>query len=312
MAKDFLKTAFGWEWLAVAALGAVDAMWAAQAGFHIVVGWSDGAQIASALAAAIVLRFFAMKRGGLTAEFFALFVAGTVVTCVLSYLCLSASGSLIDDALLKADRALGFDWLKVFHFVIGRPWLASAAATIYDSLIYQCLFLGIFLGLANRWRELREIFWIVFLATLLTDFGALLFPALGAYKAFGLESYGFYLPEMEHLRSGRDLSFVLSRMTGVVVFPSFHTTMALTMIYAFRRTGFVGWIVAVWNGLMLLTIPACGGHYLVDMFAGAAVMAVTTLAARFALGIGKREGASRRFATNAPSPVSVQTMEPSA
>ena len=62
------------------------------------------------------------------------------------------------------------------------------------------------------------------------------------------------------------------------------------MIYAFRRTGILGWFIAVWNGLMLLTIPFCGGHYLVDMFAGAAVMAVTTFGARTALRIGERHG----------------------
>jgi len=57
-----------------------------------------------------------------------------------------------------------------------------------------------------------------------------------------------------------------------VSFPSFHTTMALVYIYGFRRAGVIGWLVGALNALMLVAIPFFGGHYLVDMIAGAGVM----------------------------------------
>jgi membrane-associated phospholipid phosphatase len=67
-------------------------------------------------------------------------------------------------------------------------------------------------------------------------------------------------------------------MTGVICFPSFHTTMALASIYAFRRTGIIGICVAGINSAMLFAIPFVGGHYLVDMIAGAGVALVSIAA----------------------------------
>jgi len=60
-----------------------------------------------------------------------------------------------------------------------------------------------------------------------------------------------------------------------VTFPSFHTAMALTYIWGFRNTGPIGWGATLLNIVMLCAIPWIGGHYLVDMIAGAAVMLVS-------------------------------------
>ncbi len=49
---------------------------------------------------------------------------------------------------------------------------------------------------------------------------------------------------MERIR-GHVLNFALAKLTGVVSFPSFHTTMALAYVWGFRRTGAVGWMVGV-------------------------------------------------------------------
>jgi membrane-associated phospholipid phosphatase len=57
-----------------------------------------------------------------------------------------------------------------------------------------------------------------------------------------------------------------------VSFPSFHTAMSLAYVWGFRGTGPIGWAIAGLNLLMLCAIPWYGGHYLVDMIAGAATM----------------------------------------
>jgi membrane-associated phospholipid phosphatase len=46
--------------------------------------------------------------------------------------------------------------------------------------------------------------------------------------------------------------------------------MALLNIWGFRRTGVIGWAAAVLNILMVCATPWFGGHYLVDVLAGAA------------------------------------------
>jgi membrane-associated phospholipid phosphatase len=112
------------------------------------------------------------------------------------------------------------------------------------------------------------MFWLVAVAGVFTCSGAALFPAFGPFKTFGIDSE--FLPVMEQLRSG-NLHFALSKLTGVVSFPSFHTTMALLYIYGFRRAGAIGWMMAALNVAMMPAIPFFGGHYLVDMLAGGAV-----------------------------------------
>ena len=101
------------------------------------------------------------------------------------------------------------------------------------------------------------------------------------------------MPVMQHLLSGRDLSFGLAHMTGVVSFPSFHTSMALAYAWAFRKTGVIGAGVAALNLVMLCAVPYFGGHYLVDMIAGAAAMLLSLAAVKSAPALWARlSGAS--------------------
>jgi membrane-associated phospholipid phosphatase len=77
----------------------------------------------------------------------------------------------------------------------------------------------------------------------------------------------------------------------VICFPSLHTAMALAYPYGLRRTGPIFAVFVVLNFLMLFTIPFFGGHYLVDMLAGAGVMLVSLAVARYSVfGLPARPG----------------------
>ncbi len=191
---------------------------------------------------------------------------------MLSYLCTAHAAPLADSMFQKMDALLGFDWLAGFQALHAHPFAVTFFRLCYDSLIYQGLYFGLLLALLDRKPALQEMFWLVFVAGLFTSTGAFFWPALGPFHEFRADRYGDYIPVIEHLRSGRDLNFPLHTMTGVVSFPSFHTTMALAYIYGFRRTGAIGIVVAVLNIGMMIAIPFFGGHYLTDMIAGAAVM----------------------------------------
>jgi hypothetical protein len=270
--RQIFRSDFAPEWLGVGAVAVSSAVCAANIGFDLRITWHDGVLLLAAVAVVLATHVLAARRFGLIAEYFALTLAATTAFAVLSYLAMAASGPLVDHELLAADRALGFDWLAGFHWLQAHPAAAKVLQTVYDSLLYQGLYFGVLFGLMDRKTDLREMFWLVFAAGLLTSAGAVLFPALGTFKTFGLEAQGAYLPDMERLRSGHDLHFALSSLTGVVSFPSFHTTMALAYAYGFRRAGAIGWIVGALNLVMLFAIPFFGGHYLVDMIAGAGVM----------------------------------------
>lgn len=260
------------QWCALAVIALVDAIWAWRSGFHIIVTFGDFALPAGIVALAVAFHLFRQGKAALMTEYLALTLSMALAFTVLAYLCLAASGPLADAQLLAADRALGFDWLAGFHFLERHPLLFWVMERLYVSLDFQALYLCLFLGLLGREGALREVFWIVFVAALMTDVTAIAMPAYGPFAVFGLSAHGGFLPDMMRVKSGHHLDFALAKMTGVISFPSFHTVMALAYAYAMRKTGLVGYLIAAVNFAMLFSIPFFGGHYLVDMIAGAAVV----------------------------------------
>ena len=173
-----------------------------------------------------------------------------------------------------------FGLIDVMYLVAAARWTLGQ---LYNSMPYQALYVAALLGVMGRKATLRETFWVVAIAGLLTNLSAMLFPALGPFEQFGLQARGDFLPDMKKLLAGHDLTFPLGHLTGVVCFPSFHTAMAIIYARALRGTGLIGWSVAAANAAMLLSIPFIGGHYLIDMIAGAGVVALSVmLVSRFA------------------------------
>lgn len=260
------------EWSAIALLALIDAVWAAHIPLAFSATFADFLVPVLALGLMAGFRLFAFRRAGLIAEYFALSLAASTTVCVLSYLCLASSGALADARLMAMDRMLGFDWLAGYRFVHSHPLLSALLGFAYASLVYQGLYLCLLLGLMGDRLRLREMFWIFLLCALLACAGTFWLPALGPSKFFDIETATGFVPVMQHLLSGRNLHFALSGMSGVVSFPSFHTSMALAYGWAFRKSGAVGIGMAALNIIMLCAVPFFGGHYLVDMIAGAAAM----------------------------------------
>ena len=260
------------EWCAIGALALLDAAWAAHIHLSFTAAGRDFLILVLALGIAVLLRAFAFRRGGLMAEYFALTLAGSTAICALSYLCLASAGPLVDARLMAMDRMLGFDWLAGYRFVQAHPALAWLLGLAYGSLVYQGLYFCLLLGLMNARQQLRDMFWLFLSTGVLACAGAALFPALGPSKFYHIETANGFVPVMQHLLSGHDLRFALSGMTGVVSFPSFHTAMALAYCWAFRKTGIISAGITALNIIMLCAVPFFGGHYLVDMVAGAAAM----------------------------------------
>lgn len=246
------------------ALAAIDAAWAAHIHLDFIADPRDFLILGLRLSITFALRAFAVRHCGLMAEYFALTLAASTTICALSYLCLASTGPLVDARLMAMDRTLGFDWLAGYQFVHAHLALAALLGLAYGSLMY--------LGLLDAKQRLREMFWLFLLAGLLACAGAMLFPALGPSKFYNIQIDNGFVLVMQHLLSGRDLHFSLSGMTGVVSFPSFRTAMALAYCWAFRKTGIISAAIMSLKMIMLCAVPFFGGHYLVDIVAGAATI----------------------------------------
>ncbi|HEX4635170.1 MAG TPA: phosphatase PAP2 family protein [Rhizomicrobium sp.] len=281
LAKRSYASAFAVEWSAVAALYLLDFVWARGIDFHLLLSWRNWMVIAGFLGGGLALRVLFPRRVGPFAEYFCLSLSGSVGLVIFSYLCMaSAYHPLVDQALLRADLALGFDWLSLHNWVMAHPSLALAGSILYGSQVLQGFYCTIFLGLLWERTRMQELWRLTFIASILCCLTGMLFPALGPFKIFNLRAEGSFLPIMEHLLSHRDLVFTPASLAGVICFPSLHTAMALAIPYGLRRTGAIFWIFFGLNALLLFTIPFFGGHFLVDMIAGAVVMLVSLALAR--------------------------------
>jgi membrane-associated phospholipid phosphatase len=79
----------------------------------------------------------------------------------------------------------------------------------------------------------------------------------------------FYAKISEAYRSGALRTIDPSLLEGVVVFPSFHTIMALLATYAFWRTRFLWLLSLAVNAIVLISVVPIGGHYVWDVVGGA-------------------------------------------
>jgi hypothetical protein len=176
----------------------------------------------------------------------------------------------------ELDRKLGFDWWswRAFIFEHGALWGFLTAA--YWSLALQILLSVLYLPAIGKAEQGAELVFLATTTVLICCAVSALWPAIGRSTAFS------YIPDLLTLRSPGPWSFHLFAMQGIITMPSYHTTLALLLTYAFRRTGVIGRGIAILNLAMLPSIPAIGGHYLVDMPAGAAVAVLCIAGVRLA------------------------------
>lgn len=198
----------------------------------------------------------------------------------LSYFAPMAAFPLRDAELRALDLALGFDWLGAAHLADGLPWLNKVLKLAYATLPVQVIAVVLVL-VATRQRDELDRFVITFVATaLVVVLVSALLPALGPaptlahagmFRTLELGAAWVSPDIVRSLREGGVNEIDLGKMAGIVTFPSFHTVVALIVPYALRRVPAAFWPALALNGLMLLSTFTEGGHYLVDVIAGAAV-----------------------------------------
>lgn len=295
-----LRPAFVPEWCAIAVMALAEIVWARAIGLHMTVGPLGLLTPPGFLLLVTLLRLLRQERAALFFEYGALSMIGSFALVVLSYLCMASAGAPADQMLLAFDRRLGFDWLGIYHWLAQFPALMHGMEWSYDSLLVESFYITLLLGLRGQHGEMRDLWRLSTLACILSCLTAILFPALGPYKIFGLENQGPFLPAMEQLLARHDLHFDAGALRGVIGFPSIHTVLALSCSWALRRMGALFWIFAVVNAAMLFTIPFMGGHYLADMIGGAAV---TLVSLGIVLLLSRRAPANVAQTIGAPTPV---------
>jgi membrane-associated phospholipid phosphatase len=241
-----------------------------------------------------------------------------VIMTPMTYIAASAGLPLQDAHLAALDRALGFNWSAYYDLISAHPTWVAVAMLAYTMIGWPLFGVPIALGLTRRYRRLQEFTLAFALALIVTTAITALVPAVGIYDAhsftrsdaaFASESYLQHLHDFPLLRDGGLRHLELTKLTGIVTFPSFHAAAAAVYLWALWSVWWMRPIALLANGGMLLATPFIGGHYFIDVFAGIAVAVAAIAAAQAIMNYLARPVAQRL----APAPAASDAMpaEPS-
>lgn len=267
--------------------------------------------LASLAVAGWRLRALGYPRLGLFLEALALLNGLGVVVAQLSAVLAATGLRYVDADLAALDASLfGFSWLDAVTAVRGSGQTLHLLSVSYATLFWQPILLIATL-LVMRREERVFVFvtaWAVCLSIAVMIFPFA--PALGGYLHFGIAEASMpdvlvgsawdHVGVLGQIRSGALRELSPDTLEGIITFPSFHAGGAVMLAWGFWRAGVLRWPAVALNGVMLPSSIFIGGHYLVDVVAGA-LFAVLSIAAahRLVLGPTARRPAGKSQPANA-------------
>jgi hypothetical protein len=205
------------------------------------------------------------------------------VNAWLAIVGLTTAFPLQDARLMALSAAAGVDYRAILELIADQPKLGAMLNAAYRLSVPMIFITPVALAMTGQFQRLRTFVSLYVILLTVSVVISIVAPAVGfaVYAPLPAElshrlpagASVFYAGTMDAYRSGTLRVIDPSHLEGVVVFPSFHTAMALLTIYAFWRTRFVWAIVLAVNGVILLSIIPIGGHYVWDTI-GAAVLFV--------------------------------------
>ena len=219
-----------------------------------------------------------------------LMIGSALCAGIIAHAGLRLQFALADPIFAQADRALGIDTPGLVLAVAHRSWLAALLGAAYNSIFPGCFVTALWLGWqCERGRLARFVTGFV-LSVQVAALVSVFVPARGNIAFAGLEQLSghglppgsgtYFLAAFDRFRGGTDPLLDIWTLNGVVCFPSFHMVMALLVAAAFRGQPLLGPAIGGWCGLVAVSTIPNGGHYVIDVLAGAGLWAATLLLAR--------------------------------
>lgn len=254
------------------------------------------AQVVVLLVSSMALRYLSLPRIAGCIEVLTLKIAISASAAMGSAMLAATALPLVDSELIQWDAILGFDWIALMNILSNHPILISIFYGIYPTLTFQMFLIVPALFLAKQ--ELRcwtfVLAWGLALACSMTLFP--LYPAVGpiVFHEFQLPGIPFKNDHMDVFLAVRDGSLRelgAATIRGMVTFPSFHVAGAVLLGWAAVGLRILRWPFFALNAIMLVSAIPIGGHYLVDVIAGAVIAMLAIIVARIILSM---IGATRR------------------
>lgn len=185
------------------------------------------------------------------------------------------SPMLVDDLLLRADRAFGFDWLS-FSLMFQSPPVWKFLDFSYACFRAEAALVMIYLCTRVSTLEAWKFLTAFVFALLVSVLSLYLFPATGEHVLCGLKppelpvsgalcDYGGLI---EGVRDGSIRTIRSGAWVGLVSFPSFHVAAAVLMQWHLRKSWLLFWPALAINVGMSIAAIVVGSHYFVDILGG--------------------------------------------
>src|ERR1700722_17460906 len=238
----------------------------------------------------------------------------TVVMTPMTYVAASTNLPMQDASLFAIDRVLGLDWAAYVEFVDKNPVLAACLNYGYTMMRWPIFAIPVILAATRRYQRIEEFPFAFAVPWIVTTIISVFVPANGMYEQIGLDPASLkninpqpYLDQLRDLpptREGMLRHLALLGLGGIATFPSFHTAAAVLYAWALWPVRWLRPLVILANGALLAATPLNGGHYFIDLIAGAAGAALSLAAAR-ATGrvVARRHTAWQQAGVALPTPV---------
>jgi membrane-associated phospholipid phosphatase len=210
---------------------------------------------------------------------------------IFCYLATMAALPLRDPELAAIDRWLGFDWLGFVSLMNDSAGLSQALTLAYSSTGVIVVFACLWLCALKRVERLTEFLAVLSASTVGVGIGMLIAPASGAYTYFkparalfsnySADAGTFHMPLFTLLRTSAHPVIDFATADGIVTFPSFHTVIGVISSYALRDNKPVALVVLLLNASMIVSTLPVGGHYLIDLIAGALIALIAIAIVRW-------------------------------
>ena len=215
-----------------------------------------------------------------------------------NYMSMSFNMPLADEALMRWDAAIGFDWIAFIKFIDARPWLAGALGEAYGSFLPQLAIAPALLLLFGYSRRAHAFMISFGTLTLFAAVIAIWFPAYGTYTVYGVPNgslqninshFGYqFIDHFEAVRSSSSYQVSAGTMSGILTFPSVHAGVAYLLIWATWPLKWFRYPFLVLNIAMAIAAVSHANHYLVDILASIPLAIVTVVFIRWAFAMNKK------------------------
>lgn len=303
MRTDRLHASAG-AWPLIVAILVATAIWMSKSGLSF--NWESAAlTLCTCIGLEALALFYRIRRPepriSATLQCLAQIIAFSSCAAVLSYTVASTSGPLWDATFFAWDQAIGLDWRAYLAVTDQHPLLGMAYTLAYRSLMLQTMLVVTLLGLTGRLRALQEFVWAFVIAGTTTVLISGLMPAMANFVYLRLSPSDFpnlqpaasyvHVAHMTNLRNGVFKLVSLNELEGIITFPSFHAALGVLFL---RALWVVPWVRApafVINMLLIASTPIDGGHYFVDVIAGAVIAILAICFSRCLVGANAKDPA---------------------